>query len=151
MTSVGNNWDYVVTLTEEQVIKKEYFPPFVISSTSEINIMTKPFSWVPSPIIFDFSAKTWPIWSAEINVWTQSCYARRDSYSRLALVSNYIFESSCSLMQGVPKKVCYICFWRFGVEQQMRDLSNKEEWMPLSLICPSLLPRYPTGCSTTNL
>ena len=44
MTSVGNNWDYVVTLTEEQVIKKEYFPPFVISSTSEINIMTKPFS-----------------------------------------------------------------------------------------------------------
>ena len=23
--------------------------------------------------------------------------------------------------------------------------------MPLSLICPSLLPRYPIGCSTTNL
>ena len=57
MTSVGNNWDYVVTLTEEQVIKKEYFPPFVISSTSEINFMTKPFSWVPTPIIFDFQLK----------------------------------------------------------------------------------------------
>ena len=61
---VGNNWERIVTLSEEQVLHSRKFGLF-LGSSSNAN--------------FHFSAEAGDIWGAQIDVWNKSCYARRGS------------------------------------------------------------------------